>query len=226
MGFIIAIDGTASAGKSTTARMISERLGFVYLNTGSMYRAATYVLLKHGSVESSDDAVMKILEAAHLEFRVEKRTLVVYYEGKRLEDELRSPEVDRWVSPVAARPPVRKFMVKIQRSIAGKHNITCEGRDIGSTVFPGAGLKVFMLCDLKERAKRRLKEDDGKGISENLRMIEKNLKERDYIDTHREYTPMRQTSDAFVVDTTHLTIEQQVGIVEKEARKRMASKKK
>jgi cytidylate kinase len=224
MGFIIAIDGTASAGKSTTARLVAERLGFVNLNTGSLYRAATYVLLEHGVVDSSDAEVMRVLESAPLEFRIEKSSMEVYYNGRHLRDELRTPKVDAWVSKVSSRIPVRKFMLGTQRRIGEENDVVCEGRDIGSYVFPRADLKVFMSCDLEQRAKRRLKEDETRGIKEGLPEIRENLEERDYNDTHKGIYSLTRLPDSFVVDTTHLTIEQQVGIVEKEARRRMAAR--
>lgn len=221
MKFVVAIDGTASSGKSTTARLLAEKLGVTYMDTGAMYRAVTYLLLQEDGLESSDGLLQKILLSSPLEFKILNRKLYVYLDGKLLENELRTPEVDRWVSPVAEHLSVRAFLVAKQREIGKGRKIVCEGRDIGSVVFPDAALKVFMTCELEERTRRRKKELTEKGIERGFEEVKLNLQKRDEIDSTRKLSPLTRTTDAFYVDTTHLTIEEQVALIEAEVRKRM-----
>ncbi|MEA3311300.1 MAG: (d)CMP kinase [candidate division WOR-3 bacterium] len=224
MKFVVAIDGTASSGKSTTARLLAKKLGVAYLDTGAMYRAVTYLLLQEDALEASDRLLQKILLNSPLEFKIRNRKLCVYLDGKLLENELRTPEIDRWVSPVAKRALVRAFLVAKQREIGKRRRLVCEGRDIGSVVFPDAALKVFMGCFLDERARRRKKELEERGISRDIEEVKANLKQRDEVDSHRKLSPLTRTTDAFYVDTTHLTIEEQVALIEAEVRKRMVGK--
>jgi cytidylate kinase len=219
--FVVAIDGTASSGKSTTARLLAKKLGVVYLDTGAMYRAVTYLLLNEDAIQASDGLLQKILLSSPLEFKILNRKLYVYLDGKLLKKELRSAEVDRWVSPVAERALVRAFLVAKQREIGKRRRLVCEGRDIGSVVFPDAVLKVFMSCSLDERARRRQKELEERGISRDIEEVKANLKQRDEVDSHRKISPLVHTPDAFYVETTKLTIAQQVELIEEEVRKRM-----
>ncbi len=224
MKFIIAIDGVASAGKSTTARQLAERLGFVHLNTGSMYRGVTYGLLLREAIRAEGDRLHELLDELPLDFRIIDKSLMVYYDDSMILNELRSRKVDEWVSFVAKNPIVRRFLVKNQRRLGYEHSIVCEGRDIGSVVFPEADLKVFLTCDPEERARRRMKELQHKGETREIRDVLRNLKERDREDSNREHSPLVKTEDAFVVDTTRLTIEEQVSVIEHEARRRMQAK--
>lgn len=225
MKFVIAIDGTASSGKSTTAKLLAKKLGFTHLDTGAMYRAVTYLLLKKKAVEADNKLLQKILLQFPLEFKLRNRKLYVYLGGKLLKEELRSPEVDRWVSPVAERPIVRAFLVAKQRKLGKRRRLVCEGRDIGSVVFPDADFKVFMGCELEERARRRQKELEENGILRDIEEVKANLAERDDIDSNRKISPLIHTTDAFYVETTHLTIEEQVEIIEEEVRERLGERK-
>ncbi|MBN2378467.1 (d)CMP kinase [candidate division WOR-3 bacterium] len=220
MKFVVAIDGPASSGKSTTARLLARKLGFIHLDTGAMYRAVTYLLLGKQAEEATDDKVAGILESSPLEFSIIEGALSVRLDGKQLTDELRSPEVDRWVSPVSERRVVRKFCVKKQREIGKDAKLVCEGRDIGSVVFPDAELKVFMKSDLAERARRRQKELEAKGIDSDEVEVKAGLVTRDKIDSGRELSPLIQVDDAMVVDTTDMSIEEQVDVIYKEVVKR------
>jgi len=222
--FVVAIDGTASSGKSTTARLLAKKLGVAYLDTGAMYRAVTYLLLEKDALEASDRLLQKILLNSPLEFKIRNRKLCVCLDGKLLENELRTTEVDRWVSPVAERALVRAFLVAKQREIGHNRRLVCEGRDIGSVVFPDAALKVFMTCELEERTRRRKKELTEKGIERGFEEVKLNLQKRDEIDSTRKLSPLLHTPDAFYVETTNLTIAQQVELIEAEVRKRMVGK--
>lgn len=219
--FVVAIDGTASSGKSTTARLLAKKLGFTYMDTGAMYRAVAYLLLEKDALEASDGLLQKILLSSSLKFKIRNRKLYVYLDEKLLKKELRTPEVDRWVSPVAERASVRAFLVAKQRQLGRNRKLVCEGRDIGSVVFPDAGLKVFMSCDLAERARRRQRELEEGGILRDIEEVKANLKQRDEVDSRRKISPLIHTPDAFYVETTNLTIAQQVELIEEEVRKRM-----
>jgi cytidylate kinase len=219
--FVIAIDGTASSGKSTTARLLAKKLGFTHLDTGAMYRAVTYLLIRKKAVESDDVKVGKVLLASTLKFKILKHSLHVYLDDKELLNELRTPEIDRFVSPVSERSIVRAYLVAKQREIGKNRRLVCEGRDIGSVVFPDAELKVFMSCDMDERSRRRKLELEEKGIAQTEDEVKESLSMRDEIDSNRKLSPLTRTPDAFFVDTTDLSIEKQVELIEKEVEKRM-----
>jgi len=223
--FVVAIDGTASSGKSTTARLLAKKLGFTHLDTGAMYRAVTYLLLKKDAVEADDERLRRLLLSSPLEFKIRNRKLYIYLEGKLLSDELRTPEVDRWVSSVSERPVVRAFLVAKQRRIGARRKLVCEGRDIGSVVFPDADLKVFMSCELNERARRRRKELTDKGVEVELEEVRNGLANRDAIDSSRTLSPLTRTPDALFVDTTNLSIQQQVNIIYREVTARMEDRR-
>lgn len=225
MKFVVAIDGTASSGKSTTAKLLAKRLGFTHLDTGAMYRAVTFLLLKKDAVEAADERIKEILLSADLDFSLNNKKLYIHLDGKLLKEELRSPEVDKWVSPVAERPIVRVFLVARQRKLGANRKLVCEGRDIGSVVFPDAELKVFMACEVDERSRRRQAELAKKGVQQDFEEVRANLILRDQIDSTRKISPLVHTPDAFYVETTKLSIEQQVDIVEEEVRKRMETMK-
>lgn len=224
MKFVIAIDGTASSGKSTTAKLLARRLGFSHLDTGAMYRAVTFLLLARDAVQSKDGLLPDILLNSSLEFKIRNRKLYTYLDGKLLKEELRSPEVNRWVSPVATKPLVRAFLVAKQRQLGRNRKLVCEGRDIGSVVFPDAELKIFMGCSIEERARRRQKELNEMGIERSFEEVTANLSERDDIDSNRKISPLIHTPDAFYVETTNMSISEQVEIIEEEVRKRMGEK--
>jgi len=219
--FVIAIDGGAGAGKSTTAKGVAGRIGFFYLDTGAMYRAATLkYLLNGGNTNTIDHAlIQKIIDSTAIDLKQGSSRLIVCLDGRDVTDEIRTPEVSRFVSPLSAIPMVREWMVAVQRKIAEGKNIVCEGRDIGTVVFPDAQVKVFMKADLVARAQRRQKEMKEKGIQVKLDDVLANLRFRDKYDSNRDHSPLKQAEDAIVINTTHLTIEQEidqvVAIVEK-----------
>lgn len=283
-GSILAIDGPAGSGKSTTARLCAERLGFRHLDTGAMYRAVTMKILgAKGSripgIEGSSEpkgikgsrdrgiewteadgwrigkseaksqtpkaktegtdvvegtaegrsqradcrrqnggglnlgALERSLRATRVSVRWDERGMRTVLDGKDVSEEIRSPEVAGLVSEVSAIPAVRKKMVAEQRRVSAGHSIVCEGRDIGSVVFPDADLKIFLECDTEERARRRQLELSGRGAPASRRAVRDNLLKRDRIDSGREVSPLRRMPDAVLLDTTQLTIEEQVEVV-------------
>lgn len=217
---IIAIDGPASSGKSTTARLVARRLGYLYLDTGAMYRAITLKALRAGVDLDDEKALEKLARDSTLRMNFENEQPMVFLNGEEVTSQIRSPEVSDSVSKVSAYPGVRGAMVALQREFAsdivgsasgGKEGgIVAEGRDIGTVVFPGAEVKIFLTCDLKERTKRRYLELESQGISRSPDEIRENLSKRDEIDSTRENSPLVEAEEAVVVDTTNLTIQEQV----------------
>lgn len=211
--FIVAIDGYAGSGKSTIAKEVAKRLGFFYLDTGAMYRAITYKIIKEKINYKNDKELAKILKNIKIDLKAEKGKMRIYLNSEDVTDKIREPKVERLVSPISAIKIVREKMVKLQRAIAHKKNIIAEGRDITSVVFPKADLKIFVDCELKERARRRFKEAKEKGYKIGFREVLKNLIIRDKIDQEREYSPLRKTSDSIYLDTTNLSIEEEIDLV-------------
>lgn len=209
---IIAIDGYSGCGKSTTAKLVAKEIGYSYLDTGAMYRAATLYFLDNHIKLTDKKAVDKALEAIQIEFRFNDKfqQSEVYLNGLRVEKDIRSMRVSEKVSQVSALAAVRQKMTQLQQEIGKRGAVVMDGRDIGTTVFPDAELKVFMTADVKARAFRRQKELSERGEVETIETIVENLENRDRLDTTRDESPLRQADDAYVIDTTSLTIESQV----------------
>ncbi len=221
--FVVAIDGGAGSGKSTTARELARRLHFFYLDTGAMYRAITLKYLQYkGDTENIAMSIIeKIIEKTAIDLRLENSTTRVYLDEKDVTLEIRKPQVNDFVSQISAIPAVRKWMVEKQREVAKGKKVVCEGRDIGTVVFPNAQVKIYIQADLEVRAQRRRKELSEKNIESNFDEVIENLKFRDKYDSNRQHSPLKKAEDAIVVDTTKLTIEQEISFVEKIVRERM-----
>ncbi len=211
----IAIDGYSSCGKSTMAKALAKRLGYVYVDTGAMYRSVTLFALRHqlfnedGSVKT--DELQKLMPEIHITFKLNKETSLpeTYLNGECVEREIRGMEVSSHVSPIAAIPFVREALVKQQQAMGREKGVVMDGRDIGTVVFPDAELKIFVTASPEVRAQRRYDELQAKGQPADYADILKNVQERDYIDTHRETSPLRQAPDALVLDNSHMTIAEQ-----------------
>lgn len=221
---IIAIDGPAASGKSTTAKLVADRLGYLHIDTGAMYRAMALKVLR-SSISPTDSASIARL-ASSTSVRLvhnaeDSRKLRIELDGHEVSDEIRLPEITNIVSPVSTVQEVRALMVKEQRAMGNKGGIVLEGRDIGTVVFPNADLKIFMKADTHERAQRRKRELEAKGVAVQLEQLEHEIIERDMIDSHRDVSPLRKADDAVEVDTTNLTIEQQVELIVKIAKKQI-----
>lgn len=221
--FVVAIDGGAGSGKSTTAKAVAKRLKFFYLDTGAMYRAATLKYLRcGGSTDNIDTALVReIIKHTVINLRQEGSKILVFLDNKDVTLEIRTTPVNNFVSPISALPEIREWMVQKQREVAEGKNVICEGRDIGTMVFPDAQVKIYMQADLKIRAQRRQKELDEKNIEADFNKVVENLKFRDKYDSNRVHSPLKKAEDAIILDTTDITIEQEVDFVEKIVREKL-----
>ena len=208
----VAIDGPSSAGKSTVAKGVAKELGFVYVDTGAMYRCVTLYALEKGVNCQNDEEVCKLLPEINIELCIGGKVLL---NGKDVTFEIRTQPVVDNVSYIAANKGVRLFLVEIQRGMAKDGSIVMDGRDIGTYVLPNADVKIFQIASVKERAKRRYLENKEKGIECTLESVEKDLERRDYIDSHREFAPLCKASDAIEVDTSFLSIEESISTIVK-----------
>ena len=211
----IAIDGHSSCGKSTMAKDLAREVGYVYVDTGAMYRSVTLYALRHGlfledgSVKTAElEAEMPNIQIS-FKFNPEAGRPDTYLNGECVEKEIRSLEVSNHVSPIAAIPFVRTAMVAQQQQMGKDKGVVMDGRDIGTTVFPDAELKIFVTASAQVRAQRRFDELKAKGMPADFDDILKNVEERDYIDSNREVSPLRQADDAILLDNSNMTIPEQ-----------------
>lgn len=209
---IIAIDGFAGSGKSTTARLVAKELGYLYIDTGAMYRAVTLLWLRSGC-ELSERIICPLMEDIKLELLQGTEHQIVLLNGEDVSLQIRTPEVSSYVSPVSALGCVRHKMVEQQREMGRNGGVVMDGRDIGTHVFPNAELKIFLNASVEERAKRRQKELLEKNIIESFDNLVKNIQDRDYYDSNRDINPLRKAEDAIEIDTTNITIEQQCNLI-------------
>ena len=212
---IVAIDGPAASGKSTTAKMVAKKLKMTYLDTGAMYRAVTLALLRSNTDLDDYDSVCQVVDELELDIYDQEGKTVVILDGEDVSQAIRSVPVTKNVSAVSAMKYVREAMVEIQRNIGKKTNCVVEGRDIGTVVFPDAEFKIFMVADVKMRAERRLKELQEMGDDRSLQEVMADLKRRDKKDSTRAHSPLQKAGDAIEIDTSMLSIDQQVEKVEK-----------
>jgi cytidylate kinase len=207
---VVAIDGYSSCGKSTLAKALAKKLHFVYVDSGAMYRAVTLYFLRNLVDITSEKAVAEALENIHLDFHARDYETHITLNGEEVSNEIRDMKISELVSPVSALKKVRTEMVKQQQRMGKTANIVMDGRDIGTTVFPDASLKIFMTADPKVRAERRFKEMIGKGDSISLEEVFENLAHRDFLDTTRTESPLKRAEDAIILDNTELTPEEQL----------------
>ena len=212
---IVAIDGPAASGKSTTAKMVAKKLQMTYLDTGAMYRAVTLALLRSNTDLDDYDSVCQVVDELELDIYDQEGKTVVILDGEDVSQAIRSVPVTKNVSAVSAMKYVREAMVEIQRNIGKKTNCVVEGRDIGTVVFPDAEFKIFMVAGVKIRAERRLKELQEMGDDRSLQEVMADLKRRDKKDSTRAHSPLQKAGDAIEIDTSMLSIDQQVEKVEK-----------
>jgi len=219
---IIAIDGHSSCGKSTMAKDLAKEIGYVYVDTGAMYRAVTLFALRRGLFREDGtvdgDALRNAMKDLEIRFRLNQETgrPETCLNGELVEGEIRGMEVSSHVSVIAALPFVREAMVRQQQAMGREKGIVMDGRDIGTTVFPDAELKIFVTASAEVRAQRRYDELKSKGMEADYDDILRNVEERDYIDSHRAVSPLRQADDAILLDNSNMTIpEQKAWLMEK-----------
>ncbi len=211
----IAVDGYSSCGKSTFAKRIAEELGYIYIDSGAMYRAVTLYCLEQGLIRNGkvdETGLVSVLGKVDIDFTADNTQgrYLVRLNGRIVEEEIRSMKVSDLVSPVSKIGEVRAKLVGLQRSIQGENGVVMDGRDIGTVVFPDADIKIFMTADPHIRAERRYLELKEKGVPASLEKVEQNIRERDDIDENRLISPLKKAADALVLDNSHMNVEEQM----------------
>ena len=208
----VAIDGPASAGKSTVAKIIAQKLNFTYIDTGAMYRACT-VIAKENNLDYGDEqGILAVIDRNEIQLKAVDGKQKVYAGDEDITRDVRLPEISANVSQVSALPKIREKMVSLQRKMAGEMNVVMDGRDIGTTVLPNAEVKIFLVATAHSRAQRRMLDLKQQGIKsdQTLQEIEQSIQERDYKDSHRQISPLKKATDAVEIDTTEMNIDQVV----------------
>jgi cytidylate kinase len=215
---IIAIDGPAGSGKSTTAKEVAKRLQILHLDTGAMYRAITLKCLRKNISYKDEEKISTMLKDTNISFDGDIDNMKIFLDGEDVTTQIRSDEVTKNVSDYCAIPIVRQMLVNLQRKIAMGRSVVCEGRDIGTVVFPDAQLKFFMTASAEERAKRRAKDFEKLGIKKEISELIKEINERDRKDSSRKNSPLCKAKDAEEIDTTNMSFEQQVEYIVNKAK--------
>jgi CMP/dCMP kinase len=220
---IIAIDGPAASGKSSTAKRVAQQLGYVHVDTGAMYRAIALKALNLGISAGDIEAIERMAHSTsvHLAYD-EADKMHVMLDGTDVSEAIRMPGISNAASAFSAVPAVRELLVREQRAMGAAGGLVLDGRDIGTVVFPNADLKIFMVADPYERAVRRAKELEEKGIDSDILALEREIMERDRNDSTRAISPLKKADDAFVIDTTRLTIEEQAAFILSKAKELLA----
>lgn len=208
MAFSIAIDGPAGAGKSTIAKALAKRLGFIYVDTGAMYRTMALELLRKGISTEDVPAMEQACQDVEISIAYEEGSQQVYLNGENVSSLIRSEEVGNMASVSAANGKIREKLVDLQRQMAARENVVMDGRDIGTCVLPQADVKIYLTASVHTRAMRRYKEYLEKGEEADLQQIEEDIKKRDYQDMHREISPLKQAEDAVLLDSSDMGIEE------------------
>ena len=217
----IAIDGPASAGKSTVAKIIAHKLNFTYIDTGAMYRASTWIARENNIDYGDERGILTAIDQEKIEFRFKNGQQKIYAGNKDITQEIRTPDISANVSQVSALAGIREKMVSLQRQMAGKMDVVMDGRDIGTTVLPNAAVKIFLVASVHSRAERRMLDFKERGIKTNqsLEEIEQDISERDYKDSHRKISPLKKAQDAIEIDTTSMSVDQVVNAILSEIKK-------
>ena len=210
MGINIALDGPSGAGKSTIAKAVAKKLGYIYIDTGALYRSIALFAINKGVDTKSAEDVVSLLPEIKVELKHIRGAQHIILNGEDVSNKIRTPEVSMCSSEVSAIPTVREFLFNLQRDIANKNNIIMDGRDIGTVVLPKADVKIFLTASAEERAKRRYAELIEKGTEITYEEVLKDINDRDYNDMHREIAPLKQADDAILIDTSVLTLEQSI----------------
>ncbi len=214
----IAIDGPAGAGKSTIAKLVAEKLGYVYVDTGAMYRSIALYFLNNNIDCEVDEAVVSACEKINIEIKYEAGVQQVYLNGDNVSTAIRQEAVGNMASKVAAKKPVRELLLQLQRDIAASNDVIMDGRDIGTFVLPNADVKIYLTASVKTRAKRRYDQLVEKGETPDISKIEADIEQRDYQDMNREIAPLKQADDAIYLDTSDMTIDEVVEFISNKAK--------
>lgn len=209
----IAIDGPSGAGKSTISKLAAERFGYVYVDTGALYRAVGLYAVRCGIDPQNAEQSEAILKDMSIEMMYVKGHQRVYLNGEDVTDDLRTPQISKAASDISAHPAVRRFLLDTQRKLAAENNVIMDGRDIGTTILPDAQIKIFLTASAEDRARRRYDELIAKGEDVTYEGVLADLKQRDYNDSHRAASPLKAADDAILIDTTGNTLEKSVEII-------------
>ncbi|WP_251209206.1 (d)CMP kinase [Acetatifactor aquisgranensis] len=213
MGFNVAVDGPAGAGKSTIAKAAAKELNLIYVDTGAMYRAIALFMLREGVDLSDRQAIIEKCPRADVTIRYEDGVQVVFLNGENVNAFLRTEEVGETASVISPIPEVRKNMVALQKELAAHSDCIMDGRDIGTCVLPDARLKIYLTASSEVRAKRRYDELAAKGVESDFQKIKADIEERDYRDMHREISPLKKAEDAVIVDTSDMTVDEVIASI-------------
>jgi len=206
--YIIAIDGPVAVGKSSVARGLADRLGYLYIDTGAMYRAVTLAAMRRGVNLQNEEEITRLAQKLDIRLEPSPEGLRTICNGEDVSEAIRTPEVSRNTSPISETPGVRTRLVELQRLMGRRGGVVMEGRDIGTVVFPNAEFKFYLVADSRERARRRFEEMQQKGLPQDLPGVLRDLEQRDRRDSTRAIAPLRRAQDAIEIDTTRLTLEQ------------------
>lgn len=217
----VAIDGPAGAGKSSLARAAAKELGFIYVDTGAMYRTVALALLRAGVENQDTDGVKALLDRINIELKFVNGEQRVFLDGEDVSDKIRTPEVSMRASSSSALGAVRAFLLDKQRDLAKTNDVLMDGRDIGTVVLPNATVKIFLTASPEERARRRFLELQAKGAPDTYEQVYEDMVKRDYDDSHRAIAPLKPADDAITVDTTGLEIEQSLALILKTVRENL-----
>ncbi|MCX7706152.1 MAG: (d)CMP kinase [bacterium] len=221
--FVIAIDGPAGAGKSTVAMLVAKKLGFLYVDTGAMYRALTLKALRQKLDLNDRQSLIEMARKSKIELFQNENHYKVFLDGKEITEEIRTEEVSRNSHFIASVPEIREILWDIQRSYRNNHNIVMEGRDIGTVVFPDAQIKIYLDASVEERTKRRYLQLKQQGIEIDIKKLKEEIIKRDEKDSKRDIAPLKKHPEAIVIDTTNMTIEEEVLLITEIYRKRIKS---
>lgn len=208
----VAIDGPAGAGKSTIAKAAAKELGFIYVDTGALYRAVAYNAVKTGAIDDKQK-IINMLDSTKVELKYVNGVQAVYLNGEDVSAFIRTPEISMGASKVSAIPQVRAFLLNLQREIASTNNVIMDGRDIATVVLPNADVKIFLFASPECRAERRYKELIEKGESVSFDDVLKDVNQRDYQDSHREIAPLKPSDDSIMADTSELTLQESINLI-------------
>ena len=218
----IAIDGPASSGKSTVAKILANDYGFIYTDTGAMYRSVTLMAIEAGVAFTDEDALVQLIHENAISFKQTDQGQLVFINDNNVTEDIRQPEVTNNVSEVSAHEAVRRELVKKQQEIAKASGVVMDGRDIGTAVLPNAEVKIFLVASVVERAERRYKENQSKGIMTDFQTLKEEIEHRDLLDSTRKISPLKKAADAELLDTTGMTIQQVVTSIKEIVEKKLA----